>query len=118
MNTGNDRKNRPRIGLKEEVTGCDERRRCLSQTTSSGQASPGQHTAQEKHALIRQALDDEDSYRKLYRGVAIYAFKLLGSCTSEIAHERAEEIVQEAIAQAFAKVDTYDTARPAITWLL
>jgi RNA polymerase sigma factor (sigma-70 family) len=72
----------------------------------------------EKLALIHQALEDEDSYRKLRRGVVIYAFKLLGSCTPEVTHARAEEIVQEAVAQAFAKVDTYDTARPAVNWLL
>lgn len=90
----------------------------MSQTNSSSQASPREHTVPEKQALIRQALDDEDSYQELYRGVVIYAFKGLGACAPEVAHARAEEIVQEAIAQAFAKVDAYDTARPAVNWLL
>jgi RNA polymerase sigma factor (sigma-70 family) len=73
---------------------------------------------QEKDVLLRQALEDEDSRQKLYRGVAIYAHRLLGPCEPEAAHARAEEIVQEAVVQALAKIDTYDSARPAVNWLL
>lgn len=89
----------------------------MSQTDSSSQDLSEQHSAHEKHNLVCQALEDEDSYQKLYRGVAIYAFKLLGSCPRESVHVRAEEIMQEAVAQAFGKIETYDAARSAVNWL-
>src|SRR6266699_430134 len=44
------------------------------------------------------------------------------SCIAEspfgCSNSQAEEILNEAVAQAFAKLNTYDPARPAVNWLL
>jgi RNA polymerase sigma factor (sigma-70 family) len=90
----------------------------LNQTSSSDHASPARQTTPEQRALVRQALEDEDTYNKLYRGVTLWVFKLIGARTHEESHAQAEEILHEAVAQAFAKLDTYDPARPAVNWLL
>ena len=49
---------------------------------------------------------------------SLWALKLTGARTREEAHAQAEEILHEAVAQAFAKLDTYDPAHPAVNWLL
>lgn len=89
----------------------------MHQTSPSGQASPARQATPEQRALVLQALEDEDTYNKLYRGVTLYISKIPGAQTRE-AHTQAEEVLQEAVAQAFAKLDTYDPARPAVNWLL
>lgn len=95
-----------------------ERTKRLSDTPPSDQSSAGWRQPPVQRMLIYQALEDEASYRALYRGVAVWASRLMGACAPDQAHARAEEIVQEAVAQALAKIDTYDPKRPAITWLL
>lgn len=96
-----------------------ERRDRLNDTSPYGQHSAVQHQPDEqRRLLIYQALEDEASYQDLYRGVTIWAVKLMGACTVEEAHRRAEEILQEAVVQALVKLDAYDPERPAVTWLL
>jgi RNA polymerase sigma-70 factor (ECF subfamily) len=90
----------------------------LHQTSPSDQASPARQATPEQRALVHQALEDEETYNKLYRGVTLWALKLTGARTREEAHAQAEEILHEAVVQAFAKLDTYDPARPAVNWLL
>lgn len=90
----------------------------MNQTPPSDHASQARQTTPEQRALVHQALADEDIYNKLYRGVTLWVFKLTDAQTREEAHTQTEEILQEAVAQAFAKLDTYDSARPAVNWLL
>jgi DNA-directed RNA polymerase specialized sigma24 family protein len=90
----------------------------LDHTSPSDRSSPGQQGTPEKRAIVLQALDDEDTYNKFYRGVTVWVFKLTGARTREEVHAQAEEVLQEAVAQAFAKLDAYDPARPAVNWLL
>ena len=90
----------------------------MHQTSPSDQASPARQATPDQRALVLQALEDEDTYNKLYRGVTLWVFRLKSAQTREEAHTQAEEVLQEAVTQALAKLDTYDPARPAVNWLL
>jgi RNA polymerase sigma factor CnrH len=89
----------------------------LNQTSPSDQISPTRRATPEKRALVHQALEDQDTYNRLYCGITIWVSKLTDARTRE-AHAQAEEILQEAVMQAFAKLDMYDPARPVVNWLL
>jgi RNA polymerase sigma factor (sigma-70 family) len=67
---------------------------------------------------MHQALEDEDTYRGLYCGIAVLVSKLTNARTREEKHAKTEEILQEAVMQAFAKLDMYDPKRPAVNWLV
>jgi len=67
---------------------------------------------------MHQALEDEDTYSRLYCGIALWVSRLTNARTREEVHAQADEILQEAVMQAFVKLDMYDLARPAVNWLL
>ena len=90
----------------------------MHQTSPSDQTSPALQTTPEQRAQVHQALEDEDTYNKLYRSVTLWVLKLAAAPTHEEAHAQAEDILHEAIAQAFAKLHAYDPARSAVNWLL
>jgi DNA-directed RNA polymerase specialized sigma24 family protein len=89
----------------------------LNQTSPSDQTSLAHRATPEQRALMHQALEDEDTCNRLYRGITVWVFKLTDARTREEAHAQAEEILQEAVVQAFAKLDTYAPKRPAVNWL-
>jgi RNA polymerase sigma-70 factor (ECF subfamily) len=90
----------------------------LNQASPADQELPARRVISEQRALVQQALEDEERYNQLSRGVTLWVFRLTDVRTREEAHAQAEEILQEAVAQAFAKLETYDPARPAVNWLL
>src|SRR5262245_61672483 len=67
---------------------------------------------------MHQALEDRDTYNGLYHGIAVLVSKLTNARTREEKHAQTEEILQEAVMQAFAKLDMYDPKRPAVNWLV
>jgi hypothetical protein len=85
----------------------------LHQTSPSDQTPSEQRATPEQRALVYQALENEDTYNRLYRGITLWVFRLTDARTREEAHAQAEDILQEAVVQAFTKLDTYDPARPA-----
>ena len=96
------------------VGGSKRKEERLNQISPSDQTSPTRRGTPEQRALVRQALEDEDTYNRLYRGITLWVFRLTDARTREEAHAQAEEILQEAAVQAFAKLDAYDPARPAV----
>ena len=89
----------------------------MNQISPSDQTSPARRATPEQHALVRQALEDEDTYSELYCGIALWVSRLTNARTREEVCARADEILQEAVMQAFAELDMYDSKPPAANWL-
>ncbi len=85
----------------------------LDQATPSTQ---GQSESVSKHATVCQAI--EAGYTDLFRGVAVYVRKYEPTLAREEIQTHAEEVLQEAVAQALTKIDTFDPKRPPLNWVL